>query len=66
MEPNGHAVARQFVEYDDLIRVHAGQAVRRQAPHALEVSGLGGIAQDIETGSIQTRAGQALVRILGH
>ena len=28
MEPNAHAVARQLVEYDDLIRVHAGQAVR--------------------------------------
>ena len=27
-EPNGHAVARQLVENDDLIAVHAGQSVR--------------------------------------
>ena len=66
MEPNGHAVARQLIENDDLIGVHAGQAIRRQAPHALNLSGLGGIAQGIETGSVQTRAGQAIVRILGH
>ena len=65
-ERHAHAVARQLVKNDDLIGVHASQAVGRQTPHALDVSRLGGVAQGVKTGAVQARAGEAVIGIFGH
>ena len=59
-------MARQLVKNDDLIGVHASQAVGRQTPHALDVSRLGGVAQGVKTGAVQARAGEAVIGIFGH
>ena len=56
-------MAGQFVENDDLIGVHASQAVGRQTPHALDVSGFGSVAQGVQTGTVQARAGEAVIDV---
>jgi hypothetical protein len=46
-EADGHVVAGQFVEHDDLVGVDAGEPVRGQAPDDVDQSGLGGVAQGV-------------------
>ena len=66
MEPNVHAVARQLVEYDDLIGIHARQAIRRQTPYTVKTPGLGTVAQRIKTGPVQAGTGPPFIHIFGH
>ena len=56
-------MAGEFVEYDDLIGIHASQAVGRQTPHALEVAGLRSIAQGVQTGTVQARTGETVIDV---
>ena len=63
-EPHRDPEAGQLVQDEDLIGVGAGEPVRGQAPHQLEQAGLGGVAQRVEAGPVQPRAGLAVVDVL--
>ena len=56
--------AGQLVQDEDLVGVGAGEPVRGQAPHQLEQAGLGGVAQRVQSGPVQPRAGLAVVDVL--
>ncbi len=64
-EEHLHAVAGEFVENDHLIGVDAGEAVGRQAPCRVDQPGLGGVAQRVEPGPVQSGSGQPVVDELG-
>ena len=52
MEQHRDAVARQLVDHNDLVGIHTGQAIRRQAPDGVKPCGFGGIPERIETGAV--------------
>src|SRR6266568_6634458 len=56
--------AGQLVQDQDLVGAGAGKPVRGQAPHRLEQAGLGGVAQRVQAGPVQPRAGLAVVDVL--
>jgi hypothetical protein len=60
------AMARQLVEHNDLIGVHTGQAIRRQAPDGVEPSGFGGISERVKTGAVQPRTRPPLITVFGY
>jgi hypothetical protein len=63
-EPHRDPEAGQLVQHEDLVGVGPGEPVRRQAPHQLEQAGLGGVAQRVQAGPVQPRAGLAVVDVL--
>jgi hypothetical protein len=58
-------MARQFVEHDYLICIHASQAVRTKAPNSFDQSCLCRVAQCVQPGSVQPRSRVAIVTKLG-
>jgi hypothetical protein len=58
---DGHTMAGQFVEHDDLVGVDPSQPVRRQAPHRLDQPGLGDIPQRVQAGPVEPGTGVPVV-----
>ena len=65
MEQHGDAVARQFVEHNDLVGIHPRQAIRRQAPNGIEPPRLSAISERIETGAVQPRTRAPVITVFG-
>jgi hypothetical protein len=61
-----HTVAGELVGDEHLVGVGAGQAVGSEAPQRLDETGLGGVAQGIEPGPVQTGAGDTVVEVLAN
>ena len=62
-EAHCYAEAGQLVQNQDLVGVGAGEPVRGQAPQQLEQAGLGGVAQRVQAGPVQPRAGLPVVDV---
>ena len=56
----------ELVEHEHLVGVGAREPVRGQAPDRVDRAGLGCVAQRVQPGAVQPRAGVAVVGELGH
>lgn len=60
---NLDSVSQQLVGDQNLIRIAASQSVGGQAPDLIEQTGFGRVAKCIETGTVETRPGVAVVDV---
>src|SRR5215469_1791736 len=65
VEQHRDAMARQLVEHNDLISIHPGKAIRRQAPDGIKAPRFGSISERIETGTVQPRTRAPIITIFG-